>query len=82
MPRPAVITLEQVAQELQLSMRTVYRRVKDGSIPAFKMGSVWRCPVSYIDRLNGAPAVPSPTLTTGDHHESKETLPAGHARPC
>lgn len=79
MRRPAVITLQQVAQELQISERTVYRRVKDGSIPAFKMGCLWRCPVSYIDNLRGEVPGSSHTLSSGDLNEEKTSLSAGNA---
>ena len=79
MPRPATVTLEQVSAELQLSMRTIYRRVKDGSIPAFKMGSVWRCPASYVDKLRSDP---SATLASGAAHEQEKAIPAGNPRPC
>jgi excisionase family DNA binding protein len=64
MPRPATVTLQQVAEELQISERTAYRRVKDGSIPAFKMGSMWRCSASYLDELRGVPTI---APSTGSH---------------
>jgi excisionase family DNA binding protein len=37
-----VITLEEVAQFLKVHPSTVYRLLKNRSIPAFKLGSDWR----------------------------------------
>ena len=37
-----VYTLEQAANELQLSKATIYRYIKDGKLRASKFGRVWR----------------------------------------
>lgn len=60
-PRKAtMLTLEEVAERTQLSMRTIYRRVQDGTIPAVRFGRVWRCPVAKIDALCNGQDVSSP----------------------
>jgi excisionase family DNA binding protein len=38
----AVITVEEVANFLKIHPSTVYRLLKNKSIPAFKVGSDWR----------------------------------------
>jgi excisionase family DNA binding protein len=82
MSRPATVTLQQIADELQISERTAYRRVKDGSIPAFKIGSVWRCRASYLDELRGvptiAPSTGSHTLLSEIHDAEEAPPPARH----
>ena len=37
-----ILTVQQVAQLLHLHAMTVYRLVKEGKIPGFKVGSRWR----------------------------------------
>jgi excisionase family DNA binding protein len=72
--RPATVTLEEVAYELQISVRTARRRVQDKTIPAVKVGLFWRVPASYIEDLrNGS----SPNTLRG-MHDPQEALPAGH----
>lgn len=46
-----VLTTSQVAELLQLSVPTVKRRFEDGTIPARKFGSKWRCSRSAVDKL-------------------------------
>jgi excisionase family DNA binding protein len=46
----AVLTLEEVAQFLQVHPSTVYRLLKRRSIPAFKIGSDWRFNQESIER--------------------------------
>lgn len=72
--RPATVTLEQVAYELQISVRTARRRVLDRTIPGHKVGAFWRVPVSFIEDLrNGS----SPNPLRG-MHEPQTALPAGN----
>jgi excisionase family DNA binding protein len=83
MPRTATVTLQQVAAELQISVRTARRRVADGSIPATRFGVFWRIPASFIDELRGAPASGSPddSLTLPPRtirHAEKAQAPAGN----
>jgi excisionase family DNA binding protein len=38
----AVLTLEEVADYLRLSRKTVYRMARSGGLPAFKAANHWR----------------------------------------
>ena len=40
--RPTVMTLEEVARYLRLNKSTVYRMAREGMLPAWKLGNVWR----------------------------------------
>lgn len=44
-----VMTLEEVAQYLRVHPSTIYRLVKRGKLPAFKVGSDWRFNLESID---------------------------------
>ena len=44
-----VLTLEEVARYLRVHPSTVYRMLKKGQIPAFKVGSDWRFNLESID---------------------------------
>ncbi|WP_176331625.1 methylation-associated defense system helix-turn-helix domain-containing protein MAD1 [Burkholderia vietnamiensis] len=37
-----ILTLEEVAEYLKASKRTIYRMAQKGEIPAFKFGGSWR----------------------------------------
>lgn len=39
---PAYLTVEEVARRFGVNVTTVYRLVKRGKIPAFKIGNQWR----------------------------------------
>ena len=45
------VTTDQAAKELEISRRTLYRRINEGQINATKMGGVWLIPVGSIDKL-------------------------------
>jgi excisionase family DNA binding protein len=48
--RPAkVMTLEEVSRYLHVHRSTVYRLLKRGEIPAFRIGSDWRFNIETID---------------------------------
>ncbi len=49
MQSPNIMTIKQVAEYLQISPRTVYKLVKDGAIPSFKIMNMWRFEQSQID---------------------------------
>jgi excisionase family DNA binding protein len=46
----AVMTLDDVAQFLRVHPSTVYRLLKNRTIPAFKVGSDWRFNQDSIER--------------------------------
>ena len=39
---PAIMTVEQVAKHLRLHIGTIRQLARDGEIPAFKVGKLWR----------------------------------------
>ena len=45
-----ILTIAQVAQYLNLHQLTVYKLVKQGNLPAFKVGGQWRFPKKVLDR--------------------------------
>ena len=49
-----VLTLEELASYLRVHPSTVYRMLKKGQIPAFKVGSDWRFNVESIDHWRAA----------------------------
>ena len=46
---PLLLTYEQVGQRLQVSARTVRRRVAEGSLPAVGVGSARRVRATDVD---------------------------------
>ena len=49
-----VLTLEEVARYLRVHPSTLYRMLKKGQIPAFKVGSDWRFNLESIDQWRAA----------------------------
>jgi excisionase family DNA binding protein len=50
MQNPNIMTIKQVAEYLKISPRTVYKLVKEGAIPSFKIMNMWRFERSKIDQ--------------------------------
>lgn len=50
MQNPNILTIKQVAEYLKISPRTVYKLVKEGTIPSFKIMNMWRFEQSKIDQ--------------------------------
>lgn len=51
---PDVMTTEQVAEYLQVALRTVYVLLEKGDLRGVKVGRVWRIRKAEVDRfLNG-----------------------------
>ena len=50
MQNPNILTIKQVAEYLKISPRTVYKLVKEGAIPSFKIMNMWRFEQSKIDQ--------------------------------
>lgn len=44
-----ILTLDEVANYLKVSTRTVYRLAQKGEIPAFKLGGTWRFRRTELD---------------------------------
>ena len=45
-----VLTVTELAEYLKVHPSTIYRLLKTGQLPAFKIGSDWRFNVEKIDR--------------------------------
>jgi excisionase family DNA binding protein len=45
-----VMTVKELSDYLKIHPSTVYRQLKRGQLPAFKVGSDWRFNVESIDR--------------------------------
>jgi excisionase family DNA binding protein len=48
-PSHKVMTVEEVSQYLHIHPSTVYRLLRRGEIPAFRIGSDWRFNIEAID---------------------------------
>ena len=65
------LTTEEVLEYLQVNLRTVYRLIKAGKIPAVRVGRQWRFRKRDIDtwldsqRPRGASRISSPPITAG-----------------
>lgn len=44
------LSIDEVASRLHVSRKTVYMLVKEGKIPAIRIGVQWRIPESFIDQ--------------------------------
>jgi excisionase family DNA binding protein len=49
-PEAKVITIGELAEYLRVHRSTLYRLLKKGQLPGFKIGSDWRFNVETIDR--------------------------------
>ncbi len=49
-PNQEMMTVDEVAQYLRVSRSTVYRLLRDGEVPASKVGGYWRFRRHVIDR--------------------------------
>ena len=47
---PRVIDIDELAAQLKVHKSTVYRMLKHGDMPGFKVGSDWRFDADAIDR--------------------------------
>jgi excisionase family DNA binding protein len=47
---PRVMTVKELGEYLKVHPSTIYRLIKRGQLPAFKIGSDWRFDVEAIDR--------------------------------
>jgi len=45
-----ILTIKQVADYLQLNEKTIYRIIKTGQIPCFKVGGSWRFKKTVIEK--------------------------------
>jgi excisionase family DNA binding protein len=47
---PKIMTVKEVSEYLKVHPSTVYKLVKNGGMPAFRVGSDWRFASDVIDR--------------------------------
>jgi excisionase family DNA binding protein len=64
-PDDVFLTTEEVLDYLQVSVRTIYRLIKAGKIPAFRAGRQWRFRKRDIDAWLGNRANPVAAALTG-----------------
>ncbi len=57
-PQTRVITIGELAEYLRVHRSTIYRLLKKGQLPGFKIGSDWRFNIEAIDqwRMQQSPA--------------------------
>ena len=70
-----VMTLDEVAQFLKVHPSTVYRLLKQHSIPAFKLGSDWRFNQESIERWMETKEADRSAETDVISSPTKETIP-------
>ncbi len=76
------LTTEEVLEYLQVNLRTVYRLIKAGKIPAVRVGRQWRFRKSDIDAwLDSQHTRPSRSASTPEPEHAPETRPLASARP-
>jgi len=79
------LTTDEVLEYLQVNLRTVYRLIKVGKIPAVRVGRQWRFRRSDIDawlvsqQTGVVPAPPTPTEAEAE--PTAVTRPSGNGRP-
>jgi len=65
-----IMTIKQVAEYLKVSPRSIYKLVKDGAIPTFKIMNMWRFERTKIDLwINGKNGINNSfNVKEGDKH--------------
>jgi excisionase family DNA binding protein len=67
-----VLTVREVASYLRVHSSTIYRLLKKGQLPAFRIGSDWRFMVDQIDRWREeAEALGGPSAIAGRSKSAK-----------
>jgi excisionase family DNA binding protein len=75
-----VLTVDQVAAYLQLNRLTVYRYIRDGRIPAAKIGKLYRVLKADVDRFLEAQKTAGPAARRRSARPSKTGAPAARQR--
>lgn len=65
-----ILTIKEVAEYLKVSPRSIYKLVKDGTIPTFKIMNMWRFEQEKIDQwINGKNEIHNSfCVKEGDHN--------------
>ena len=50
MPRNEILTADEVAELLRIHPATLYKMIKNGDLPAFRVGSDWRFSRNSIEK--------------------------------
>lgn len=78
-----LLTVREVADTMRVSTMTVYRLIRDGDMPAIRVGKHFRLRTEDVDAfldarmvnsvsaLDGVTTVDSTVLTTGQHNEMR-----------
>lgn len=79
MPHEAFLTTEEVIQYLQLNLKTVYRLIRSGQLPAVRVGRQWRFRKSDLDNLQNRGTGPATTgarrlLVVDDDAAAREVI--------
>jgi excisionase family DNA binding protein len=90
---PKMMTVKEVAEYLHIARGTVYRMMRSGQLPAFRIGSDYRIDADAIDRWtksggDNAPFLPrespaiifSPILRACGHYAAASMLSASVSR--
>jgi excisionase family DNA binding protein len=64
-----VLTVNELAEYLRVHRSTIYRLLKKGQLPGFKIGSDWRFNVEVIDqwRLHQGVTLLEDSISSSDH---------------
>jgi len=77
--KPEILTVQEVAQFLRVSERTVYDWATAGTIPCGKLGTTWRFKRSEVEKwVNQHLSAPTKKDVTFSPIEIKEILDPGH----
>jgi excisionase family DNA binding protein len=80
----AFLTTDEVLEYLQVNLRTVYRLIKAGKIPAVRVGRQWRFRRrdidAWLESQRPRSAQMSPTPSTGPAQRPEPTAPQGRPR--
>jgi excisionase family DNA binding protein len=69
------MTVDQVAEYLQLNRLTVYRYIREGKIPAAKIGKLYRVLKVDVDLFLESRKIPSPAAARRQRPNPKPTSP-------
>ncbi|MBU0741450.1 helix-turn-helix domain-containing protein [bacterium] len=78
---PEILTLQQAAELLQVSERTIQRMVKRGKMPGSQIGGQWRFDREQVKALVRGEWAPEPKPLTQSELIEKESRKLGVDRP-
>jgi len=78
---PEILTLQQTAELLQVSERTVQRMVKRGQMPGVQIGGQWRFDLEQVKALVRGEWRPEERPLTQEELVEQETMRLGVDRP-